>query len=64
LTISTPTIQKNGNETVPENRIDIFVKTFFPSNCTAIVDIHCDLPLGTYHDYALTLQDWPENFKY
>lgn len=56
--------QKDGDKTIPDDRIDTFVKTFFPKNCTAVVDIHCDLPLSARHDHALVLQDWPENFKY
>lgn len=30
---------------------------------TAIVDIHCDLPLSNLHEHALTLE-WPPHFKY
>ncbi|CUS09008.1 unnamed protein product [Tuber aestivum] len=58
------TLKRDGDQSIPHNRIDLFVKQFFPKNCTSVVDIHCDLPLRDLHEQALSLTEWPEGFKY
>jgi TatD DNase family protein len=58
------TLREDGDQSIPHNRIDLFVKKFFPKNCTSVVDIHCDLPLGDLHEQASSLTEWPEGFKY
>lgn len=30
----------------------------------AVVDIHCDLPIGAYHEMAALFTGWPAGFKY
>ncbi|RPA95197.1 Metallo-dependent hydrolase [Choiromyces venosus 120613-1] len=57
-------LKKDGDQSIPDNRIDLFVKQFFPKNCTSVVDIHCDLPLRDFHEQAVGLTEWPEGFKY
>ncbi|KAG0641541.1 hypothetical protein HOY80DRAFT_1038875 [Tuber brumale] len=58
------TLREDGDQSIPHNRIDLFVKQFFPKNCISVVDIHCDLPLGDFHEQASSLPEWPEGFKY
>ncbi|KAI5845716.1 hypothetical protein DFP73DRAFT_547057 [Morchella snyderi] len=55
--------EASGDTTIPENGIDGFVKALFPPQVTAVVDIHCDLPLSTLHEHAVSLP-WPAHFKY
>ncbi|KAL7268605.1 hypothetical protein RUND412_008769 [Rhizina undulata] len=50
---------------IPAKRVDLLAKTLFPKNLTAIVDIHCDLPLDDNYLFATQkFQEWPDNFRY
>jgi TatD DNase family protein len=55
--------QGSGDTTLPEDGIDSLVKAIFPAQVTAVVDIHCDLPLTNLHEHGASLP-WPPHFKY
>lgn len=57
-----PQLQRLDDKTIPDGAIDIYVKTIFPKEVTACIDISSD-PFSDYHEKAIAL-DWPEHFKY
>lgn len=57
-----PLLQRLDDKTIPDGAIDIYVKTIFPKEVVACIDISSD-PFSDYHEKAIAL-DWPEHFKY
>lgn len=55
-------LQRLDDQTIPSGAIDVFVKTIFPKQAVACIDISSD-PFSGYHEKAVALE-WPEHFKY
>lgn len=56
--------EKLADTSIEPHRVDLLAKRLFPSNVKAVVDIHCDIPIGPYYEQAAALTEWPEDFKY